>query len=98
MRVIRRLAGRRAAGNEVEHRIRVALAELRPLVAHQASRIELVRFAADEGVATLRIEGGCPDCDMPAAALLQGIGAHLRARVAEVRDIRAADTYTPSNG
>lgn len=93
-----RVIGRRAGVEEVENRIRAAIVELRPLVARHASRIELVSFAADRGVATLRIEGGCPDCHMPAAALLEGIGAHLRARVAEVRDIRAADTYTPSNG
>ena len=98
MRVIGRKAGRRAEASEVENRIRAALVELRPLVAHQASRIELAGFAADDGVATLLIEGGCPDCDMPAAALLQGIGAHLRARVAEVRDVRAADSYTQGNG
>ena len=99
MRVIGRKGGRRvAAANEVENRIRAALVELRPLVAHQASRIELAEFAAADGVATLLIEGGCPACDMPAAALLQGIAAHLRGRVPEVRDVRAADPQFQVHG
>ena len=98
MRVIGRMAGRGGEASEVEKRIRAALAELRPLVAHQASRVELLEFTATAGLATLLIEGGCPDCNMPAAALLQGIGAHLRARVPEVLDVRAADSYSASNG
>ena len=92
MGVLGRIAGRRG-GDDVAERIEAALAELRPLVAHQASRVALVGFAASSGVATLAVEGGCPDCDMPAAALLQGIGAHLRLRVPEVRDVRAADSH-----
>jgi Fe-S cluster biogenesis protein NfuA len=97
MGVIGRMAGRRGA-NGIEERITTALAELRPLVSHQASRVDLLSFTAATGVATLVIEGGCPDCDMPAAALLQGIAAHLRVRVPEVRDVRAADSHIPSNG
>jgi Fe-S cluster biogenesis protein NfuA len=93
--------GRRARGrgnDGVEARIREVLAQLRPLIGHQASRVELLNFTATSGVATLAVEGGCPDCDMPAAALLQGIGAHLRLRVPEVRDVRAADSHTPHHG
>ena len=75
-----------------------ALAELRPLVEHQASRVELVDFTAATGELTLAVEGGCPDCDMPAAALLQGMAVHLRLRVPEVRSVRAADPHTPDNG
>ena len=96
MGVFGRKAGRQ--GDDVEARIRAALAELRPLVEHQASRVELVDFAVGTGVATLVVEGGCPDCEMPAAALLQGMAAHLRLRVPEVRTVRAADPQTPDNG
>ena len=97
MGVFGRIAGRQAS-DDVEARIRAALAELRPLVEHQASRVELVEFSATTGLATLAVEGGCPDCDMPAAALLQGMAVHLRLRVPEVRDVRAADPHTPDNG
>jgi Fe-S cluster biogenesis protein NfuA len=92
MGVIGRLRGRRDA-SDVEGRIRSALRELRPLVGSHAERIDLLEYAPATGVATLIVEGWCPDCDMPAAALLQGIGAHLRVRVPEVRDVRAADTH-----
>ena len=88
MGVLERFGGR--DHSTIEERIRAALVELRPLVAHQATRVELVGFDASSGTATLRVEGGCPDCDMPAAALLQGISAHLRLRVPEVTDVRAA--------
>ena len=95
MGVLDRIAGRR---DDVELRIRAALAELQPLVAHQVTRVDLLSFAASSGVAVLAVEGGCPDCDMPAAALLQGIGAQLRLRVPEVRDVRAADSQHPDHG
>ena len=90
--------GRQRGHDDIAARIEAALAELRPLVAHQASRIELLTFAAGSGVATLVVEGGCPDCEMPAAALLQGIAAHLRLRVPEVRDVRAADSHIMDHG
>ena len=48
----------------------------------------LVEFDAPTGTATLRIEGDCPDCEMSAANMIEGIGAHLRARVPEVKDVR----------
>ena len=95
MGVFGRMAGRQ---DDIHERIRAALAELRPLVEHQASRVELLDFAADTGLATLVVEGGCPDCDMPAAALLEGMAAHLRLRVPEVREVRAADTHRQDNG
>ena len=97
MGVLGRMGGKQDA-TVVESRIRAALAELAPLVAHQATRVELIRFTVDGGVALLAVEGGCPDCDMPAAALIQGIAAHLRLRVPEVRDVRAADPDLSSNG
>jgi Fe-S cluster biogenesis protein NfuA len=97
MGVIGRLTGRRGA-NDVEGRIRAALSVLRPLLGSHAERVDLLEFAPATGVAVLIVEGGCPDCDMPAAALLQGIGAHLRARVPEVRDVRTADTHQHDHG
>jgi len=95
MSVFGRIGGRQ---DDVDERIRAALMELRPLVEHKASRVELLHFAATTGVATLVVEGGCPDCEMPAAALLQGMAAHLRLRVPEVREVRAADTHRQDNG
>jgi Fe-S cluster biogenesis protein NfuA len=77
-----------ARGDDVDVRIRGTLLELRPLLHIQEATVELVEFDADSGTAVLRIEGDCPDCEMSAANMIEGIGAHLRARVPEVKDVR----------
>ena len=84
----------RGAGGErdVDVRIRDTLAEMRPLLHIQDATIDLVRFEEESGTAVLRVEGDCPDCDMSVANLMEGIGAHLRARVPEVKDVRRIAT------
>jgi Fe-S cluster biogenesis protein NfuA len=74
----------------VEVRIREAIVGLRPLLRVNAPEvIDLVHFDLRSGVAVLRLDGGCPDCEMPVAALMQGIEAHLKLRVPEIRSVRA---------
>lgn len=74
----------------IEGRIREAIVGLRPLLHVNAPEvIDLVQFDAESGVAVLRLDGGCPDCDMPVAALMAGIEAHLKLRVPEIRAVRA---------
>lgn len=82
----------------IEARIRDALVSLRPLLGHVSSGVELVRFEATEGVAVLRVEGDCPDCDLTAAMLIEGIAAHLRMQVPEVLDVRPLSPDTETNG
>ena len=79
---------RRAGGEDVDHRIRETLVEIRPLLHIKDADVELVQFDTESGTAVLRIEGDCPDCEMSAANMIEGIGAHLRARVPEVKDVR----------
>lgn len=57
----------------------------------QQAHLELVRFDEASGTALLRVEGDCPECEMSAAMMIEGIGAHLRARVPEVKDVRRAE-------
>lgn len=73
----------------MENRIRSALDGLRPLLRVDDFDVALVRFDEAQGVAHLRVEGGCPDCDMTAATLTRGIEAHLRQRVPEVEAVEA---------
>jgi len=75
----------------VEIRIREVITALKPLlrIEPEAGCIELVRFDAESGVASLRVSGGCPDCDMQVTALLSGIEAHLKQRVPEIRAVQA---------
>jgi Fe-S cluster biogenesis protein NfuA len=77
----------------VEHRIRDAITRLRPLLRlSEPQTIDLVSFDVRSGLAILRLDGGCPDCEMPVAALMQGIEAHLKLRVPEIREVRAETT------
>jgi Fe-S cluster biogenesis protein NfuA len=73
----------------IEGRIREAIAGLRPLLhVKTPEAIELLHFDLGSGVAVLRLDGGCPDCDMPMTALMEGIEAHLRLRVPEIHVVR----------
>lgn len=76
---------------DIDDRIRETLDELRPLLHIEEATVELVSFDAQSGVATLRVEGDCHDCEMSAANLMEGIGAHLRSRVPEVKDVRRTE-------
>jgi Fe-S cluster biogenesis protein NfuA len=77
---------------DVDSRIRETLVELRPMLHIAEANIELVQFEEDTGTAVLRVEGDCPDCEMSAANMMEGIAAHLRARVPEVKDVRRIPT------
>jgi Fe-S cluster biogenesis protein NfuA len=72
----------------VEERIRGAIDGLRPLLPFGGSAVELIAFDGVNGVALVRVAGDCPECEMPAVALVRGIEAHLRQRVPEIRVVR----------
>jgi Fe-S cluster biogenesis protein NfuA len=78
------------ADGAVEERIRAAISEVGPLLKLETIGIELVRFERESGVAMRRFEGDCPDCEMSARMLRDGIEAHLRTQVPEVREVREA--------
>jgi Fe-S cluster biogenesis protein NfuA len=85
----------------IEERIRGTIAGLRPLLRlSDPPTIDLVSFDARSGLVVLRLSGGCPDCEMPVAALMQGIEAHLKRRVPEIREVKAegANGEGPSGG
>jgi Fe-S cluster biogenesis protein NfuA len=83
---------RRAGDRDIDHRIRETLVEIRQLLHIKDADLALVQFDVQSGVAVLRVEGDCPDCEMSAANMIEGIGAHLRARVPEVKDVRRIET------
>lgn len=81
---------KRGRSNDVvERRIRQAITDMRPLLRLDAVGIELVAFDVASGVAVLRFQGDCPDCAMDVSMLRQGIEAHLRMQVPEIRSVRA---------
>ena len=81
----------------IEARIREAIRELEPLLRIDPAHIELVRYQAAGGVAELRVQGDCPDCDMSVARLMEGIAAHLRLRVPEIQQVRQLEGGTSSD-
>ena len=90
---------RNQSSADIEHRIRDAIASLRPLLRIHPLQVELVSFDGESGVALLRLEGDCPDCDLNADALRTGIEAHLRLRVPEIEAVRTTTSpEAPRNG
>ena len=79
-------------------RIRDALASLGPLLHLPSAAVELVRYEATSGVAILRFEGDCPDCEMSALTLRQAVEAHLRTQIPELREIRAVGEHEERGG
>lgn len=82
----------------IEARIEHALADLRPLLRIEDCGLSLVRWEETAGLAVIRVEGGCPDCGATVATYLQGISAHLRRHVPEVRDVRAIGEDSGEHG
>jgi Fe-S cluster biogenesis protein NfuA len=77
----------------IEAQIRDAITGLRPLLRRSApDAVGLVSFDLQSGVVILHLDGDCPDCEMPMSALLQGIEAHLKLRVPEIREVRVETT------
>ena len=86
------IIGRGTRGSrDIDDRLRETLDEVRPLLHIEEATVELVQFDVESGVALLRVEGDCRDCAMSAANMLEGISAHLRSRVPEVKDVRRTD-------
>lgn len=74
----------------IDDRIRHAIADLRPLLPSHTVTIDLVAFEAQSGVAEVRVNGDCAECDMPVSHLLTAIEARLRMQVPEIRSVRLA--------
>lgn len=89
---MRRFFRRGRAASDVDHRLRDAVHEMRPLLPIHASTLELDRFDEATGVARLRVRGDCPDCDLRATDLVSGIEARLRLVVPELRGIEIVET------
>jgi Fe-S cluster biogenesis protein NfuA len=83
-------------GAAIEARIHEAIDGLRPMLGVDGSGVELLSFDAATGVLVLRAEGDCTDCRLSIATFIQGIEAHLRMRVPEIREVRMASLTRPN--
>ncbi len=75
------------SGPALEGRIRSVLSDLAPLLRIEHCALELVNFDPGSGDLTIRIAGSCPDCSGSPAMFSTAIEAHIRQRVAEVRQV-----------
>jgi Fe/S biogenesis protein NfuA len=88
-----------AAGLEGELAVQVVsvLNEvINPSIAAHGGRADLVAFDANEGVAYLRLSGGCQGCAMSRMTLTQGIEVALRDEVPQV--VRVVDVTDHGGG
>ncbi|MGH9045705.1 MAG: NifU family protein [Acidimicrobiales bacterium] len=79
-----------AAGLEGELAVRVVGVlndVINPSIAGHGGRADLVAFDANEGVAYLRLSGGCQGCAMSRMTLTQGIEVALRDEVPQVQRV-----------
>ena len=65
-----------------------------PSIASHGGRADLVAFDATEGVAYLRLSGGCQGCAMSRMTLTQGIEVTLREEVPQVTRIADVTDHT----
>lgn len=73
----------------IETRIEQALDAIRPVLGHDTLKIRLVAFDRATGIASLSFQGDCPDCELSASVLRQGVEANLCQQVPEIREVRA---------
>ena len=73
------------SGDVPQRVIRVLEEQINPSIAAHGGRADLV--AVDDGVAYLRLSGGCAGCGMAAVTLNQGIAVALREAVPEVTSV-----------
>lgn len=74
--------------SNAEAGIRRALDEALEVLRFPDATLELVSFEPGDGIATVRADGGCDDCDFPLTTLAAGLEAHLQQRVPSVRSVR----------
>jgi Fe-S cluster biogenesis protein NfuA len=72
---------------DVEDDIRAELDLILPILRIEKCALELQRFDAESGTATLLVTGACPDCDASAVTFIQGIETQLKLRVSELRSV-----------
>ena len=71
----------------LKERVQTALNDVRPSLQADGGDVELVDVSED-GVVKVKLKGACGDCPMAKITLSQGIEAHLKKVVPEVRSVR----------
>ncbi len=73
------------SGPEAQHILEIFEKEVNPQIAMHGGWAELVAF--DDGVAYVRMSGGCQGCGLAKVTLTQGIAVAIKEAVPEVREV-----------
>jgi len=82
------------AGEAAQHVVSVLDQVINPSIASHGGRADLVAFDAAEGVAYLRLSGGCQGCAMSRMTLTQGIEVALRDEVPQITRVVDVTDHT----
>lgn len=74
---------------KIEKEIKKVLNKLRPHLQLDGGDVEFVSFDLDSGVLRLRLQGSCHNCPMSMMTLQHGIGAVIKDKIPEVKELIA---------
>lgn len=73
----------------MEDKIKAVLDEIRPHLQMDGGDVEFVSFDESSGVLSLKLKGACHGCPMAVVTLQDGIGRTVKAKIPEVKEIKA---------
>lgn len=73
----------------MKDKVKKILDELRPALQADGGDVELVDADEKTGVVKVKLVGACHHCPMAAMTLEQGIARVLKAKIKEVKEVRA---------
>lgn len=69
--------------------IKKVLDEVRPHLQMDGGDVEFIDFDEESGVLSLKLQGACHSCPMAQLTLQDGIGRAVKAKVPEVKELKA---------
>ncbi len=73
----------------LEEKIKQAIAEIRPSLQADGGDVEFVSWDRAKGLVAVRLKGACGHCPFAQITLKNGIEAHLKQKVKEVKAVQA---------
>ncbi|MFZ5364157.1 MAG: NifU family protein [Patescibacteria group bacterium] len=73
----------------MKDKVKKILDEIRPSLQADGGDVELVDVDEKSGVVKVKLVGACHHCPMAAMTLEQGIARVLKAKIKEVKEVRA---------
>lgn len=74
---------------KIENEIKKTLEQLRPHLQLDGGDVEFVSFDLKSGILKVKLQGACHNCPMSMMTLQHGIGAVIKNKIPEVKDLIA---------